>query len=65
MRLKITSFEAVPAHMAALRVIAHDQGISRSGLLRQLIVKEIRRAAKEASSAKQPATLSYREKNHE
>jgi hypothetical protein len=45
--LTLTSFDAVPEHMAKLGTIAKSLGLPRSALLRLLIAKYVRRAARQ------------------
>ena len=51
MKLKLTSFNADPADIAALHVVAREQGTQMASLLRQLIKKELRRVEKERQAA--------------
>jgi hypothetical protein len=48
-KLTLTSFDAVPDHMEQLGAIAETMGLTRSALLRLLIAKYVRRAARLAS----------------
>jgi hypothetical protein len=43
----LTSFDCVPGDMARLAEIARSMGLTRSGLLRLLISKYVRRAARQ------------------
>ena len=62
--LTLTSFDAVPEHMEQLGGIARTIGLTRSALLRLMIARYVRRAAKQAASdaalaqAAQPARRS-------
>jgi hypothetical protein len=48
-KLTLSSFDAVPDHMEQLGAIAKTMGLTRSALLRLLIAKCVRRAAKQAA----------------
>ena len=48
--LALTSFDCVPEHMKQLGMIAKSLGLTRSALLRLLIARHVRRAAKAASA---------------
>lgn len=43
MRLKLTSFDAVPEHMRELASIAESKGLSKSAYLRLLVAQVVRR----------------------
>jgi predicted transcriptional regulator len=47
LQTKLTSFECVPEHMAQLSIIAKEQGLNRSALLRQIVAKYVRRAERQ------------------
>jgi hypothetical protein len=47
--LTLTSFDAVPEHMEHLGMIAKSLGLTRAALLRLLIARYVRRAAKQAA----------------
>ncbi len=47
-----TTFMVRPAHWRQFMAVAHARGTSAAGLLRQLMVKEIRQAAREARQDK-------------
>lgn len=47
LNLVMTTFDAVPEDMARLGAIAKPMGLSRSALLRLLISRYVRRAAKQ------------------
>jgi hypothetical protein len=49
LKLKMISIMAVPEHWKQFTALAHDQGLSISALLRQVIAREVRRAAQEAA----------------
>jgi hypothetical protein len=50
-RLKMTSMRIIPAHMNQLSEVARAQGLTASALVRQLVAREIRRAAKAQKAA--------------
>lgn len=56
--LRLISFHAVPAHLAKFDVVAQNMGLTRSGLLRTLMVKAVRDAAKQTLSHSSPALSS-------
>jgi hypothetical protein len=45
--MKVTSVAFVPKHWAQFQKLAASQGVTAGSLLRQLIVRELRRAKKE------------------
>ncbi|MGA3294258.1 MAG: hypothetical protein ABSE45_09800 [Candidatus Acidiferrales bacterium] len=51
-QLKLTSIMVVPSHMAQLRAVAQSQGLNSSAVVRMLIARYVRRAAKQAGAAK-------------
>jgi hypothetical protein len=51
LNLKLTSFESVPEHMAALSKIAASEGLSKSALLRQMVAQKVRRKAGKRKAA--------------
>jgi hypothetical protein len=50
-RLKMTSMRIIPAHMTRLSQVARAQGLTASALVRQLVAREIRRAANAQKAA--------------
>jgi hypothetical protein len=52
LKLKMISVMAVPEHWQQFAAVARAQGLSKSSLFRQMVVREIHRAAKEAASGK-------------
>ncbi|HXQ26780.1 MAG TPA: hypothetical protein VN822_10265 [Candidatus Acidoferrales bacterium] len=52
MKLKQNCLKFNPSDMAQLKVIAASKGLSMAAFVRFLIAREVRRAAKQAASAK-------------
>ena len=58
LNLRLINFHAVPQTLAKFDVVARDGGQTRSGLLRALMVKAVRDAAKAARDAARDAAPS-------
>jgi hypothetical protein len=51
LNLKLTSFEAIPAHMAQFDKIAKAQGLTKSALLRLMVARTVRRKSGKRKSS--------------